>query len=82
MSAISKLLQICFFGCFIYAIWWFVNFNMDPNSLCKTHPDKSKRKNYLICRPFNIEVEKPNIGDTNLWKDKYGKPLEGGKKRD
>ena len=50
-------------------IFWFVAFEVDPYSVCKNHP--KKRKTHLICKPFNIEVEKPDVKAYSFRKGKF-----------
>lgn len=51
-------------------IAWFVSFELNPYNLCEKHP--KKRKTHLICKPFNIEMEKPKH-EQNLIKEQFNK---------
>lgn len=56
-NAVKVLFQFTVFCALMGGIAWFVAFETDPYNVCVDHPQK--KKTHFICKPLNIEVEKP-----------------------
>lgn len=58
-NAFSNLVKIFAFCVFMGAIIWFVLFNTNPYAICVDHPVKKKKTTHYICKPFDVEIQKP-----------------------
>ena len=42
----------------IFVIGWFAAIQYNPYNFCDDHPEEKMKRDYYICEPFGIEVEK------------------------
>lgn len=67
----------------IFFIGWFVSFSIDPYRVCIDHPDKAKRDDFFLCKPFDFELHKDTLlrrDQTMPW-EKDGTFFDASKKR-
>ena len=58
-TAFSNLVKIIAFCVLVSIIGLFILFNTNPYSICIDHPIKKKKDTHYICKPFNVEIQKP-----------------------
>ena len=67
----------------LFFIGWFVSFSLDPYRVCIDHPDKNKRDEFFLCKPFDFELHKDTLlrrTDSMPW-EKDGTFFDGSRKR-
>lgn len=42
---------------------WFIQFQLNPETICQDHPDPKKRKDYYQCEPFGFDLKKGTFLD-------------------
>ena len=59
--SMKEFITLCAAFSVIFFLGWFVSFSLDPYRVCIDHPDKSKKDEYFLCKPFDFELHKDTL---------------------